>query len=149
VTKEYQRKPINRYRIDHADWQVYFQKIFEMVPRETLADKHLWIADKIGVSSSSTTSWLAKGTMPRMENLFSICELLLRLPLETLITDIQQGQDPPALSVGAVNRKMIDAISQIPETDLEMIGKSLEGISRAELYDASSNLVRIASTLKS
>jgi transcriptional regulator with XRE-family HTH domain len=147
MTNEQQREPINHFRITSEDWKLYFTKIFNSVPRESKEEKHLWLADKAGVSVSSTTQWLAKGILPRAENLFEIAEVLLKIPLTTMISQIQYGIDPPSLTSDTVDRRTIEAIANVPSTDYELIGSSLGGMTQAQLYGAAGKLIEIAKFL--
>jgi hypothetical protein len=140
-------KQINYFRISEQDWQIYFSKIFETVPRQSKEEKHVWLAEKAGVSVSSTTSWLAKGVLPRMENLSQIAENLLKIRLTVMIDQIQHNIDPPSLTADTVDRRTIEAIANVPSTDYELIGSSLGGMTQAQLYGAAGKLIEIAKFL--
>ncbi len=148
MTNNHTDRPINFYKIDPEDWQSYVKKIFESVPGRTLAEKHEWLSSKLGVSPGTTAAWLNKGAgIPSTESQFATAELL-KVPLSGMITQVQLRLDPPPLSSRAVTLEMIESISSIPESEFELIAKSLNSDTQAKsLYKAGSNLIQIANYL--
>jgi transcriptional regulator with XRE-family HTH domain len=140
-------RPINFYRVDPQDWQMYINKLFKNIPGTSLAEKHEWLSTRLGVSATTTALWLNKAQgVPSTESLSAMAELF-PVPLLVLIGQVQNRLDPPPLVSDAINAKIIMAICEIPPNEIAMIAKSLEGVSQVKALGAAANLALIANAL--